>query len=384
MTQPCSEIDLSVPQQKEEWTVKVFRKIEEIPARDWNQVFPRVLEGYDFFRALDQSGFKEFTFYYILVYQDQALAAATTCFLMSYPLDTTVRGLFKTMAALIKKFLPEILNLKALICGMPLGPGQIGMVGNPEKVLAAILGCMEEIARKEKVPILAFKDFGLSYTGELDPLQSQGFYKFLSLPNTEMNIHFKDFEDYLGTLSKATRYDLRRKFKKVDGQIKIDLEIRTELNRSIEEEVFGLFQQTASRGEIQFEKTPREFFGVISRTMGVQVRYFLWRIDQKLVAFTLCLVSHDRLIDYYLGLDYPLAHQYHLYFVRFRDLLSWCIEHKIKKYEMGSTCYEPKKRLDFKLIPLYVYAKHRNPYWNPFFKLLCRLLKPENFDETLP
>ena len=34
-----------------------------------------------------------------------------------------------------------------------------------------------------------------------------------------------DFEQYLKTLSGATRYDLKRKFEKVDGRIKIDLEI---------------------------------------------------------------------------------------------------------------------------------------------------------------
>ncbi len=114
--------------------------------------------------------------------------------------------------------------------------------------------------------------------------------------------------------------------------------------------------------------------------MPGQTKYFLWRMNGKLVAFTFCLVSGERLIDYYLGLDYSVAHEYHLYFVKFRDLMKWSIVNKIKKYEMGSGGYDPKKRLDFKFTPLYAYAKHRSKWVNPFFKILCFLLKPENFE----
>jgi hypothetical protein len=63
--------------------------------------------------------------------------------------------------------------------------------------------------------------------------------------------------------------------------------------------------------------------------------------------------------------------------------MNWCIKHKIKVYEMGVTGYEPKRRLGFEFIPLYIYAKLRNRWMRPVFKAACRLLKFENFDPAL-
>jgi hypothetical protein len=94
-------------------------------------------------------------------------------------------------------------------------------------------------------------------------------------------------------------------------------------------------------------------------------------------------VSKDILIDYYVGLDYSVAHKYHLYFLKFRDVMNWCIEHKIKKYEMGITGYEPKRRLGFEFVPLYLYAKLRNSAFRPVFNLICQFLKFEHFDPSL-
>ena len=363
-------------------TTKVVRKIEEISPEEWNQAFPQVLENYYFFKTLDESNFHQFSFYYILVYDHNKLLGAASCFLMNYPLDTTVQGPFKSFSTAIKKIFPKVFNLKALICGLPMGPGRIGIAGKADKVIKTILECMEQIAKQEKAPVVAFKDFGIDYAHVLEPLQARGFSKLESMPNTEMEIEFSSFEQYLKTLSRASREGIKRKFKKVDGQVKIDLEISNDLNGPLEE-VHALYLQTLARNDVNFEILPKEFFRNISKNMPEQTKYFLWRIDNKLVAFAFCLVSNDHLIDYYLGFDYSVAYDYHLYFIRFRDLMNWCIQNKIKRYEMGSTSYEPKKRLGFNFIPLFVYAKHRNQWINPLFKMVCRFLEPENFDQTI-
>ena len=106
-------------------------------------------------------------------------------------------------------------------------------------------------------------------------------------------------------------------------------------------------------------------------------------MDGKLAAFLFCLVSDKLLIDYFLGFDYTIAHQHRLYFVRFNDVMNWCFQHKIKKYEMGQTSYEPKRRLGFDFVPLYIYAKMRVRLLRPAFKILCMFLKFENFDPEI-
>jgi len=362
---------------------KVVKRIADIPADDWKRVFPDVLENYDFFNTLDESNLGQFFFYYIMVYERNIPIAASTCFLLNYSLDTSISGPLRRVTNSIKKIMPNIFSLKAVVCGMPIGQGRIGITGQADMAIKAILRRMEQIARKNRVPIIAFKDFDQTYTRMLDPLQKIGFAKFDSLPSTELNVWFKDFEEYLKTLSSANRYDLRRKFRRVDGLVKIDMEIVEALEDGILQEVYKLYLDIIAKHDMGFELLPIEFFKNISKNMPRHTKFFLWRIEGKLVAFLLCLVSKDILIDYYVGLDYSIAHKYHLYFVKFRDILNWCIKNNIKKYEMGITGYEPKRRLGFDFVPLYLYVKLRNRMFRPIFKLICQFLKFENFDPSL-
>jgi len=361
-------------------TTKVFRKIEEISPQDWNIVFPRALENYHFFKSLDESNFDQFKFFYIMVYDSGTAVGAAPCFLMRFPFDITVQGPLKTFLAFLKKPFPNILNPKVLVCGLPMGQGRIGITKDPGCVMEAISDSMEKIAKEERAAGLLFKDFVDSYDSVFSTLIEKGYFRVESLPSTDMDINFSSFDEYLKELSPSSREGLKRKFKKVDGRVKIDLEINDSLTEDELSEVYRLYLQTFQKQEVGIEKLTKDFFRNVSKNMPQEVKYFLWRIEGRPVAFAFCLVSGGHFIDYYLGFDYEVAYQYNLYFVRFRDLLKWCIAHGIKKYEMGVTAYEPKRSLGFEFIRLYFYVKHCNPFVNPFAKLVTHFIKPENFD----
>ena len=365
------------------FSTSVTRKISDIPAGDWKKVFPDVLESYDFFKTLDESNIGQFSFYYIMVYDRKIPVGATACFLVDYSLDTTINGPLRRITNSIKKIKPSIFSLKTFICGMPMGQGRMGLAGNSEEIFKVMLRRIEQLAKKNKAAIVAFKDFGRSYTGCLDSLQKSGYSKFDSLPNTELNIWFNDFEEYLKSLSGATRYDLRRKFKKVDGRIDIKMEIFDKLEPGDLRDIYRMYLDIVNRNDMNFELLPIDFFRDIPKNMPGRIKFFLWKIEGKTAAFLFCLVSEDLLIDYFVGFDYSVAYKYHLYFFKFRDVLSWCIKHKIKKYEMGITAYEPKMRLGFDLAPLYIYAKLSNRMLRPVFNLICQFLKFEHFDPVL-
>ncbi len=376
-----STLEITPPKSTGALVVKRFRKIEEINPETWNQLFPDTLENYYFYKTLDESHFDQFSFYYFLVYANETVVGAAPCFIMNYALETTVQGPLKVIFSALKKIIPNFLSFRVLVCGLPMEQGRIGF-GNwdSSEVFRAILNGMEQLAKEKQISILGFKDFQKHFCVWLDELEHQGFYKFQSLPTTQMEIRFEGFEQYFKTLSRVSRDGLKRKFKKVDGIVSIDMEVTNELTEEVLGEVYALYRQTESQGDYQFETAPKDFFRVISKNLPDVSKYFLWRIQGKLVAFALGLVSKELFVDFYLGFDYSVAYQYHLYFVRFRDLIKWCIEHKIENYEMGNTNYEPKRRFGFDFIPLFAYAKHRNKYVNPFFQLLCKALKPENFD----
>jgi predicted N-acyltransferase len=362
---------------------RVAKRISDIPENEWRKVYPDVLESYNFFKNLDEASLDQFTLYYLMVYDRKSPVAAATIFLLNYSLDTSINGPLRRVTNSLKKRFPNVFSIKAVVCGMPIGEGRIGSVGQNDAVMEAILRKLEQMAKKNKAAMIAFKDFDQKYTGMLDPLKKKGFTKFDSLPTTILNVKFKDFEEYLNTLSAANRYDLRRKFRKVDGHVKIDLEIVDDPTEPVLKEVYKLYLDIVDKHDMGFELLPIAFFGKISKNMPGNIKYFLWRLDGKLVAFLLCLVSKDTLIDYYVGLDYSIAHKYHLYFLKFRDILNWCIKNNIKRYEMGITGYEPKRRLGFNFVPLYLYAKLRNRALRPAFNFMCQFLKFEHFDPSI-
>ena len=377
----------AVPEEKSSGTMElrteIITDITRISSEAWSRVYPDVLESYSFFKTLQESGLEQFEWHYILVYDAEELVGIAPCFLMHYPLDTTVQGPIKSVLLKIKKRFPHFMELRALVCGLPMSQGRIGVVRDPKAVVRAICEAMESLAASQKISILGFKDFGLRECEWLDALQAEGYYKFESMPSTEMAVPFLSFDEYVKTLNRASRDGLKRKLKKIDQATPLPMEIRERLSEDELNQVHALYTQTLLRhGEMSFEIMTKDFFRLISDHMPAQTRYFLWCLDGRIVAFAFCFVSAERMIDYYLGFDYALAHDLHLYFTRFRDLMKWCILNKIPVYEMGNTGYEAKRRLGFKYIRLFVYAKHRNEVVNPFFHLLCRCLKPENFDTT--
>ncbi|MFA6078492.1 MAG: GNAT family N-acetyltransferase [Candidatus Omnitrophota bacterium] len=365
-------------------STEIFRKIGDIPEIEWVSVFPNTIKNYRFYKAIDESEFEGFRHYYIVIYKDGVSVGIAPCFLMDYPLDTSIEGFAKKPIARLRKAFPSVLSLKVLICGSPASEGRVGIAPkNRSKTIRALIAGMEGIARTEKAAMIAFKDVPMDYIKLLGRvLTKHGFHKIDSYPSVKMDIDFSSFEEYMKGLSHSTRKDLRRKFKKVDSLPKIDLEVCDNID-NILDDVYGLYQQTFSRSGVQFEELPKVFFANISKHMPGESKYFLWRINNKLVAFNFCLASVDTLMDEYIGLDYSFAHDYHLYFVTFRDIITWCIQNNIKKYESGALTYEPKKRLDCTFSPLSIYVKHRNNLMNFGLRTVFNFLKPENFDPVL-
>jgi predicted N-acyltransferase len=364
-------------------TIKITRKIEQIPSQEWGRVYPDILESYYFFKTIDESNFSGFSFYYILVYKESSLVGAVPCFFMDYPLDTTIQGPFKNFATVLRSIFPAIFSLKAVVCGSPTCEGRIGIIGEDKvKVLDTIVAGLQQIAKAKKASIIAFKDFNEDYTEILDHLLKKGFYKINGYPSVEIDMRFKSINEYLKSLSRVSRKSLKKKFKKVDALAQINLEISNDLGDSLDA-AHQLYLQTFAKSAIHFEEYTKDFLKNISQNMPDEVKFFLWRVNGKLAAFNLCLASADVLVDEFLGLDYALAYKYNLYFITFRDIINWCIENGIKRYESGALTYDTKRRLGCRFVPLYLYVKHENKCINPFFKILCTLLKPENFDPAL-
>ena len=366
-------------------TVKISRSISDIPRADWDSVYPPGPENYGFLKTCDETLTRQFKFYYISIYDNGRIECVAPCFAVDYRLDTTLEEPFQKAVSFIRRLgLTRFLTMRAVICGSPASEGHIGIrsADLAGTIVPVIVREMDAIAQKERAAVIAFKDFVEGYKEVLKPLAGMKFHTTNLLPYVELDLNFKSFDEYLNSLSKKTRADLRRKFKHSKENADIKMEVRAELGDLLDE-AYDLYRDNLERAYMRFEEMPKEFFTAISKNMPQETKYFIWRVNGKLVAFSLCLHAGSTLEGHYLGFDYSVAHLYHLYFIAFRDRITWCMKNGIRKYHTGALNYDPKKRLDFKFIPEYLYVKHRRKIPNLFFSFLISALQPEKHDPVL-
>ena len=153
------KMKISIKYKKRHLRTRVIKRIEEVSPESWNKVFPNVPEGYYFLKTLDESNFNQFSFYYILVYEHKQLVGAAPCFTVNYSLDTSVNGPLRKFSNAIKKVFPNLFSIKALVCGIPMGQGQIGITGFTSTILEAIERRMGYLARKVPCPYHCFQRF---------------------------------------------------------------------------------------------------------------------------------------------------------------------------------------------------------------------------------
>jgi predicted N-acyltransferase len=364
--------------------VKVFRKISDIPESHWSGIFSEAPLSYPFLKTLDSLNFPQFDFYYVMFYDGPEPQAATTLFLMKdFHLDMAVSGALKYFIRLLRKIFPRFLCERVLFCGLIYCIGKIGIKENPQGAMEALVGAMEGLAKKEKAGALVFKDFDASYGPIFEPLFSRGFVRMKSFPNAVLKINFDSFEAYLKTLSPSSRQGFRRKLKKISANPPFDFEITDTVSPELSAQMHGLYLETMRHAEVEFEELPRDYFSAFSRSMPGRVKYFLWRLNGKLIIFAQCFTEGRHFIDYYLGFDYSVSHKYNLYLVRFKKLLEWCMENGVKTYEIGQSSYEIKRRLGFEFLPLYVYSRPCNKAAAFLSVIFHRFLAFERFEPAL-
>src|SRR4030095_14096120 len=209
-------------------------------------------------------------------------------------------------------------------------------------------------ARQNKAALVVFKDFPKNYRSALDVLRSDGYTRIPSMPMTRLSLSFANWDEYFGTLSKATRKDLRRKFRKTERAQKIEMEVVNDIAPLVDE-IYPLYLVVHERSPLKFETLTKDYFRAIAQRMPDRARFFIWGQDGKIVAFSLCLVCGDAIYDECIGLDYSVALDLHLYFYTLRDIISWSLQQGLKYYYSNPLNYEPKLHLDCELVALVLY-----------------------------
>jgi predicted N-acyltransferase len=246
------------------------------------------------------------------------------------------------------------------------------------ELLDALLAGFEAAAAQAGCWLMAVKD-----TPEADrglwagAARRAGYQPTSGMPTAELPIAFKDLDGYLAGLSAATRKDMRRKLKALDG---LRVEVVRDLS-GLEPRILDLYRQTRERSDLQFEDLTAAYFtGVLAR-MGERALCVLYWAGDDLIGFNLLLQDGTTLLDKFFCMESVRGPAFNLYFVSWFTNVRLCLERGLARYQSGQAAYENKLRLGSRLIGADMHFRHRRPLVNRMLAWAAPLLADDPVPE---
>ena len=351
----------------------------------WRQALQNKCKDYRYYEIVEETLECGFEHHYLLLEDASGnVRAIQPVFFVRQNLVEGVPGKIRSIVDAIRKAFPRFLTMRVLMVGCGAGTGDLGTCEEKGEqwVANALLVSLRTYARRNKASLVVFKDFPANYRSALETLVSNAYARIPSMPMTRLPLPYANWDEYFSTLSKATRKDLRRKFRKVERAPKIEMEVVNDITPLVDE-IYPLYLAVHERSPLKFETLTKDYFRAVAQRMPDLARFFIWRQNGKIVAFSFCLVCGDAIYDECIGLDYSVALDLHLYFYTLRDIISWSLQQGLKYYYSNPLNYEPKLHLDCELVPLDLYVMHTNPLLNPIFRRVIKYLGPTRHDPVL-
>jgi len=337
--------------------------IADFTAAEWDRLFPGELEGWAYHRASERAALVGLEWLYVGVRDGGQLRAAAVAFITDYPLATTLDGSLRRMVGTLARAAPGLLRPRMLALGSPVTETcPLGFAADADgeeqaACLAAILAACERQAQNRRVQLLAIKDLPDDRAASLQTvLTACGLRQQPGQPGARLALPFRDLDGYFASLGRATRRDLRRKWRSREH---LRIQWRSDL-AGIDERVAQLYRQTLARAPMRLEElNPAWFANVLAALPGRAACVCYWH-GADLVAFNLVLHDGRRLLDKYIGMDYARARELNLYYVSWLENIRHAIEHGLHSYDGGQGLGTEKLRLGCVMQGNGLWYRHRN------------------------
>jgi len=352
----------------------------------WKRALQNKCKDHRYYEIVEETLQDSFEHHHLLLEDDSGNARAIQpVFFVRQNLVEGVPAKISSIVDRVRRIFPRFLTMRVLMVGCAAGTGDLAACDEKDEawVANALQASLSTYARQNKASLIVLKDFPATYRSELETFPLNGYARIPSMPMTRLPLPYNNWDEYFRTLSKATRKDLRRKFRKAEQTPRIEMEVVNDITILVDE-IYPLYLAVHERSPLKFETLTKDYFRAIGQRMPERARFFIWRQLGKIVAFSFCLVCDDKIYDECIGLDYSVALELHLYFYTLRDMISWALEQGLKHYYSNPLNYEPKLHLDCELVPLDLYVMHTSPLLNPIFRRLIRYLGPTRHDPVLP
>ena len=355
--------------------------LKNIP--EWKECFGHLRRDHRYFELIERTLDNEFDYFYLVLQNRQTgIRAVQPCFMLDQDIVEGAGTWMRSLVGVARRWVPGFLKIRTLMVGCAAGEGHFCSGVNSGWIAKTLGDALPGLGLKMKASLIVMKEFPAMYRETMGCLAANGFTRIPSMPMVQLALPFASFEQYMEKkLSKVTRKSLRRKFKKLEGS-SIQLEVLTDVTGCVDE-LHALYMQVFDRAKLTFEKLSKEYLVQLGRDMPDRVRFFIWRQEGRAIAFSLCFVHGDAIYDEYIGLQYPLALDLHVYFLTLKDIIEWGIANGCETYYSSALSYDPKLHLKCELAPLDLYVRHTSNAFNRVFRHILPWMEPTHNDPLI-
>ena len=370
----------------EAFSISVVSRAELSGCAAWTSTFTDQRKDYRYYEILDDTLQGNFEYrYFAIVDSNGRIRAVQPFFLVDQDILEGLGAERIHWISRVRRFYPRFLKLRTLMVGCSAGEAHLAATETlPVDIVAETLanGIIKQ-ARSLNAKLIVLKEFPSRYRKLLLCFVQCGFARAPSMPMTMLDIRYDSFDAYMvKALKSSSRKKLRKNLEATAGVADIRMSV-TDDAASFVDEIYPLYLQVFERSRMQFEKLTKDFFRQIGQRMNDKVRFFAWRRGNMLVAFSLCMVQGDSLYAEYVGFDYAVALDLHLYHYVVRDMINWGISKGYKWFRSSGLSYDPKLHMRHRLDPIDLYVRHTSILANAIFKLALPWIVPVRYDATL-
>ena len=358
-----------------------------IPDALWAQCFSPEIEGRWWYETLERSGLEQFSFGYALLQHEGRPVGIAPVFVMDVPLALVVPPVWLPVFKLLGYLWPAMRYQRTLFVGSPCSDeGTVGLLPGVDRqaALACLQAALVARARKRRAPMLVWKDFPAACDAELAALASaEGMFRLESFPGTIVDLPGPRGADYYAALRANHRSNLKRKLKRGEAALPVDVAVLERPDAVALDEIFALFWQTYEKATTRFERLNRRCFELLSQCPQSRFIVLRERAGGRMVAFMLCFLLDGKAINKFIGIDYRQPAEGFLYFQLWDAAVAWAAGAGARSLQSGQTGYSAKLLLEHRLQPLRNWCVHRNPAVHAVYRRVAQSVSWATLDADL-
>lgn len=357
----------------------IHEEIATVDPERWDSLGDDPFSAHATLAAIEEAGMRGIRTRYVVLENGEGWVAAAPVARVAIDAERLTHGSFRRLIRAARRLRPEFLNTALTVCGTPLSvgnpPARIAASADRVEVLRALAGVTAEIARQDRSPWWAFKEFGAADLPEarsaLGPL---GWTIAPSETNHRLPVRWAAFEQYLGDLRSSYRTKVvRERMALARAGVVVTV---APLAESYDDGTHALYEHVVDRAAIELERLTPRFFRAFGRANPGKA--FLIRMERegRCVGWVAVLIDHDVVIDLFHGIDYAENERLPLYFGQLAAVIGFAIDRGARDLVLGQSTSVAKARFGAEAVPLWMAVRHASPVLSKILRVASGPLFP--------